>query len=277
MNSIIKSNCKRGFDISKKTLFFLERTGSIILEKMYRIGLSFLMLLEAIYCFRYAFSKRNINDTLSHLYMVGIKSLLVISVVALFTGMILALQTGLELQRYGQQNLIGSAVAVSVIREMGPFMTGLIITASVGSSIAAQLGTMTVSDEVNALEIMGINTKRYLVMPRIFSLTIMTPFITLYTNILAIMGGALVGYTQLNVEFTSYFQNALNFTDIKDLYVGLFKAIVFGLIIGTVACHQGFSAKNGASGVGRVTRRAVIISFLLILIIGYIITRLFYI
>ena len=277
MNSIIKSNRKRGFDISKKTLFFLERTGSIILEKMYRIGLSFLMLLEAIYCFRYAFSKRNINDTLSHLYMVGIKSLLVISVVALFTGMILALQTGLELQRYGQQNLIGSAVAVSVIREMGPFMTGLIITASVGSSIAAQLGTMTVSDEVNALEIMGINTKRYLVMPRIFSLTIMTPFITLYTNILAIMGGALVGYTQLNVEFTSYFQNALNFTEIKDLYVGLFKAIVFGLIIGTVACHQGFSAKNGASGVGRVTRRAVIISFLLILIIGYIITRLFYI
>ena len=277
MNRIIKSKRKRGFDISKKTLFFLERVGSIILEKMYRIGLSFLMLLEAIYCFRYAFSKRNINDTLSHLYMVGIKSLLVISVVALFTGMILALQTGLELQRYGQQNLIGSAVAVSVIREMGPFMTGLIITASVGSSIAAQLGTMTVSDEVNALEIMGINTKRYLVMPRIFSLTIMTPFITLYTNILAIMGGALVGYTQLNVEFTSYFQNALNFTDIKDLYVGLFKAIVFGLIIGTVACHQGFSAKNGASGVGRVTRRAVIISFLLILIIGYIITRLFYI
>ena len=277
MNSIIKSNRKRGFDISKKTLFFLERIGSIILEKIYRIGLSFLMLLEAIYCFRYAFSKRNINDTISHLYMVGIKSLLVISVVALFTGMILALQTGLELQRYGQQNLIGSAVAVSVIREMGPFMTGLIITASVGSSIAAQLGTMTVSDEVNALEIMGINTKRYLVMPRIFSLTIMTPFITIYTNILAIMGGALVGYTQLNVEFTSYFQNALNFTDIKDLYVGLFKAIVFGLIIGTVACHQGFSAKNGASGVGRVTRRAVIISFLLILIIGYIITRLFYI
>lgn len=277
MNRIIKSKRKRGFDISKKTLFFLERTGSIILEKMYRIGFSFLMLLEAIYCFRYAFSKRNINDTLSHLYMVGIKSLLVISVVALFTGMILALQTGLELQRYGQQNLIGSAVAVSVIREMGPFMTGLIITASVGSSIAAQLGTMTVSDEVNALEIMGINTKRYLVMPRIFSLTIMTPIITLYTNILAIMGGALVGYTQLNVEFTSYFQNALNFTDIKDLYVGLFKAIVFGLIIGTVSCHQGFSAKNGASGVGRVTRRAVIISFLLILIIGYIITRLFYI
>ena len=277
MNRIIKSKRKRGFDISKKTLFFLERVGSIILEKMYRIGLSFLMLLEAVYCFRYAFSKRNINDTLSHLYMVGIKSLLVISVVALFTGMILALQTGLELQRYGQQNLIGSAVAVSVIREMGPFMTGLIITASVGSSIAAQLGTMTVSDEVNALEIMGINTKRYLVMPRIFSLTIMTPFITLYTNILAIMGGALVGYTQLNVEFTSYFQNALNFTEIKDLYVGLFKAIVFGLIIGTVACHQGFSAKNGASGVGRVTRRAVIISFLLILIIGYIITRLFYI
>ena len=258
-------------------LNFFEKIGRILIQKMYRTGLSFLMLLEALYFFRYAFSKRNIKDTLNYLYIVAVKSLLVISVVALFTGMILALQTGLELQRYGQQHLIGAAVAVSVIREMGPFMTGLIITASVGSAIAAQLGTMTVSEEVNALEIMGINVKRFLVMPRIFALTIVMPFITFYTDIIAILGGALIGYTQLNVEFTSYFQNALNFTYIKDLYVGLFKALIFGLIIGTVSCYQGFSAKNGASGVGRVTRRAVIISFLLILIIGYIITRLFYI
>ena len=234
------------------------------------------MLLEALWYFRCALSKRNRKDTIEHLYLVGIKSLIVITVVALFTGMILALQTGLELQRYGQQVFIGSAVSISVIREMGPFMAGLIISASVGSAIAAQIGTMTVSEEVNALEIMGINTNRFLVMPRLFALFVMMPLITLYTDIVAILGGSVVGYTQLNVELIAYFNNALLFTGIKDLYVGLFKSLIFGLVIGTVACHQGFSAKNGAIGVGYVTRRTVVVSFLLILILGYIITRLFY-
>ena len=102
--------------------------------------------------------------------------------------MILAIQTGLELMRYGQQVFIGSAVAVSVIREMGPFMTGLIIAASVGSSMAAQVGTMTISEEVSALEVMGINTNRFLVMPRLVALVIMMPLLTVYTDILAILG-----------------------------------------------------------------------------------------
>ena len=144
------------------------------------------MLLEALWYFRCALSKRNRKDTIEQLYLVGIKSLIVITVVALFTGMILALQTGLELQRYGQQVFIGSAVSISVIREMGPFMAGLIISASVGSAIAAQIGTMTVSEEVNALEIMGINTNRFLVMPRLFALFVMMPLITLYTDIVAL-------------------------------------------------------------------------------------------
>ena len=144
----------------------VRRLGSGTLQKFYRVGHAFFMLLEAIWYFRCALSKRNRMDTITQLYLVGIKSIGVITVVALFTGMILALQTGLELMRYGQQVFIGSAVAVSVIREMGPFMAGLIIAASVGSSMAAQVGTMTVSEEVSALEVMGINANRFLVMPR---------------------------------------------------------------------------------------------------------------
>ncbi len=234
------------------------------------------MMIQAILYFRFAFSKRNRIDTTSQLYLVGVKSFFLISVVGLFTGMILALQTGLELQRYGQQVYIGSAVAIVVTREMGPFMAGLIISASVGSAMAAQLGTMTVSEEVNALEVMGIDTRRYLVMPRIIALAFMMPIITLYIDIVAIIGGAIVGNTQLNIDPIAYFNNALLFASAKDLYVGLFKALIFGLVIGTVACHQGFSAKNGAIGVGYVTRRAVVTCFVLILILGYILTRLFY-
>jgi len=191
--------------------------------------------------------------------------------------MILALQTGLELRRFGQEVSIGTAVTVVMIREMGPFMTGLIIAASVGSAIAAQLGTMAVSEEISALEVMSINPNRFLVMPRLAALAIMMPILTVYTNLLGILGGGIVGSTQLGVDFYAYIDNATRYAENKDLYVGLLKAVIFGIIIATVACFQGLSTREGAVGVGRATRQTVIISFLLILVVGYIITRLFYI
>jgi len=253
-----------------------QRLGERILQLFGHAGRALFMLLEATYFIRYAGSKRNRHDVALQLYITGIKSLAVITVVALFTGMILALQTGLTLRDYGQEVYIGSAVAITMIREMGPFMTGLIIAASVGSAIAAQIGTMAVSEEIAALEVMSINPYRFLVMPRLVALTVMMPVLTVYTNVLGILGGAVVGTTQLGVSVPAYMDNATEFATNKDLYVGLFKAYIFGIIITTVACHQGFITRDGAVGVGRATRRAVIISFLVILVVGYMITRLFY-
>jgi phospholipid/cholesterol/gamma-HCH transport system permease protein len=235
-----------------------------------------LMLLSAFVYTPRMFSKRMRHEVLYQLFLTGIKSLGVITVVAMFTGMILALQTGLELRRFGQEVNIGTAVCVVMMREMGPFMTALIIAASVGSAIAAQLGTMVVSEEIAALEIMSIDPVRFLVMPRLVALGVMLPVLTVYTNIIGVVGGAIVGYTQLGVSLTAYFDNATRYAENKDLYVGLFKAFLFGLIICTVACHQGFSTTEGAVGVGRSTRRTVIISFLTILVVGYMVTRLFY-
>lgn len=254
-----------------------QRVGGRVLQLLHDTGHGMFMLFEAVWFVRFAFGKRSRLETATQMYITGIKSLAVITVVALFTGMILALQTGLELRRYGQEVYIGSAVAVSMIREMGPFMTGLIIAASVGSAIAAQLGTMTVSEEIAALEVMSINPNRFLVMPRLVALCVMMPILTVYTNILGIMGGAVVGATQLGVSVASYMDNATEFATNKDLYVGLFKAFIFGIIITTVSCHQGFMTTEGAVGVGKATRRSVIISFLVILIVGYMITRMFYI
>ena len=161
-------------------------------------------------------------------------------------------------------------------REMGPCMTGLVIAASVGSAIAAQMGTMAVSEEIAALDVMSIDPLRYLMMPRLVALAFMMPLLTVYTNLLGIFGGALVGATQLGISHEAYFDNAFRYAEAKDLYVGLFKAFLFGLIIVTVACYQGFAATEGAVGVGRATRRTVIVSFLLILVVGYFVTRLFY-
>lgn len=254
-----------------------ERIGERVLDVFHNTGHALFMLLEATYFSRYVFSKRNRGEIATQMYVTGIKTLAVITVVALFTGMILALQTGLTLRDIGQEVYIGSAVAVSMIREMGPFMTGQIIAASVGSAIAAQIGTMTVSEEIAALEVMSINPNRFLVMPRLVALVVMMPILTVYTNILGIMGGALVGATQLGVSVQAYMDNATQFTTNKDLYVGLFKSFVFGIVIATVACHQGFVTREGAVGVGKATRRSVIISFLIIIVLGYIITRLFYV
>jgi phospholipid/cholesterol/gamma-HCH transport system permease protein len=247
-----------------------------VLNLLHNTGNAVFMLLEAIWFVQFAFGKRSRNETTTQMYITGVKSLAVITVVALFTGMILALQTGLELRRFGQEVYIGSAVTVSMIREMGPFMTGLIIAASVGSAIAAQLGTMVVSEEIAALEVMSINPNRFLVMPRLVALAIMMPILAVYTNILGILGGSLVGATQLGVSVQAYMDNATEFATNKDLYVGLLKAFIFGIIITTVSCHQGFMTTEGAVGVGKSTRRSVIISFLVILVVGYMVTRFSY-
>ena len=257
-------------------LHSFRRLGCLILLACHDVGNALIMTGSALLFTRTLWRPRARRELVSQLYITGIKSLGVITVVAFFTGMILALQTGLELRRFGQEVNIGTAVTVVMVREMGPFMTGLIIAASVGSAIAAQLGTMTVSEEVAALEVMSINPNRFLVMPRLVALLIMMPILTVYTNLLGIVGGGIVGSTQLDISFPAYLDNATRFAENKDLYVGLFKAVIFGGIISSVACFQGLSTTEGAVGVGRATRQTVIVSFLLMLIVGYIVTRLFY-
>ncbi len=210
------------------------------------------------------------------LYICGIESLPVITVVALFTGMILAFQTGIELRRYNQEVYIGSAVMVSMLREMGPFITGLILGACVGSAMAAQLGTMTVNDEIAALETMSIDPVRFLVTPRLAAMMIMTPILSFYTCMIGSLGGGLIGATQLNVPWEQYKYAALEFARTKELFVGLLKALMYGVIIATVSCNEGLTTTQGAVGVGQATRRAVIVSFLLVLIVGYFVTRFFY-
>ncbi len=252
--------------VGRSTVFAFRRTGQ-----------AFLLLLSSIVAMRFMFTKRSRHEIVVQMFVFGIKSLGVITVVALFTGMILALQTGIELRKFNQEVNIGTAVMVSMLREMGPFMTGLILAACVGSAIAAQLGTMVVSEEIAALEIMSIDPVRYLVMPRMVAMAVMTPALAFYTCIMGVIGGGVVGMTQLGVSWGNYIDNATRFADIKDLYVGVLKSFMFGIIITIVACQEGFSTTQGAVGVGYATRQAVITSFLLILIVGYFVTRMFYV
>jgi len=254
----------------------LGRIGRRVLFILRDIGRAVMLLGSALLGVRFVLRRRSRQEVVSQMFVYGVRSLGVITVVALFTGMVLALQTGIELRKFSQEVNIGTAVMVSMMREMGPFMTGLILAACVGSAMAAQLGTMTVSEEIAALEMMSIDPVRFLVMPRLVAMTIMTPLLAFYTCIMGVVGGGVVGMTQLGVSWTAYIENATRYADLKDLYVGMLKAGLFGVIITIVSCHEGFAATEGAVGVGYATRRAVIVCFLLILVVGYFVTRMFY-
>ena len=215
-------------------------------------------------------------DLFRQLYATGIRTLPVITVVSLFMGMILALQVGIELARFNQETYLGAAVMVTLLREMGAFCCGICLAACVGSAIAAELGTMKVNDEIDALVILRISPMRFLAAPRVLALVLMAPVLAFYCCILGAVGGGVVGATQLNVDFQQYMTGALWMSEAKDLYVGLLKAMVFGFLVGVISVSEGLGTTLGATGVGKSTQRAVIVSFLAILISGYMVTRLFY-
>lgn len=235
------------------------------------------ILCSSIFYFPHVLANRDGRAALfKHLYNTGIRTLPVVSVVSLFTGMILSLQVGIELSRFNQEMHLGAAVMLSLMREMGPFSCGMCLAACVGSAIAAELGTMKVNDEIAALEIASIHPVRFLASPRIFALVLMAPLLAFFCSVVGTMGGAIVGLTQMNVDFRQYMASAMSMADAKDLYVGLCKATVFALLIGVASVTEGFNTSLGATGVGKSTQRSVILSFLLILVSGYVITRIFY-
>lgn len=215
-------------------------------------------------------------DLFAQLYATGIRTLPVLTVVSFFMGMILSLQVGLELARFNQEIYLGAAVMLTLVREMAAFSAGICLAACVGSAIAAEIGTMKVNDEIDALTIMDIPPMRFLAAPRVLALLMMSPLLAFYCIIVGAVGGGVVAETQLEVDFSQYVSSALSIVVVKDLYVGLAKAAVFGLLIGTISVAVGFKTTLGATGVGKATQRSVIASFLAILISGYMITRLCY-
>ena len=254
----------------------VQRIGQWFISVIAETGRAAAICIGAIAAMRHAHEPRMRREIVRQMHVCAVKSLPVVSVVAFFIGMILALQIGIELRTYNQEALTGAAVMASMLREMGPFMAGLVLAASVGAAMAAQVGTMMVNEEIAALEIMDIDPVRFLVMPRMAAMALAVPMMSFYTCALGVLGGAVVSHTQLAVPWVSYFRNAMDFASTKALYVGLFKAFLFGFVIVTVSCYEGFRTEHGAVGVGMATRRSVVSNFRLILEVGYFVTRLFY-
>ncbi len=237
-------------------------------------GFTVLLFFKTLYYLRHAWFRR--AEILRQMYNAGVRTFTVITVVALFTGMILTLQTGLGLKDFNMEDTIGNVVIATLTREMGPFSAAIILIAAVGSAMAAEIGTMKVSEEIDALELMSISPVGYLVMPRVVALTVMLPVATVYVNTLGVVGGAIIASTHVGVPWAVFYEHVLESLWFKPTYVGLFKAFVFGIIISSVSCAHGLRAQNGALGVGRATRNSVVASFLLVLIVGYFVTDIFF-
>ncbi len=254
----------------------IEGLGSFLIQASESSGFGLRLLGRTVAALPAAATPRRTRDVLDLLFGYSVSALPVVIVVSVFVGMILALNFLISVESIGIERTVGRVVAVSMVREMGPFMTALILAASLGSGIAAEIGSMRVSEEIDALEIMSISPVRFLVLPRVVTMILLCPVMTAFAAVLGILGGASIGYFQYEISWATFENDALELLTFKDVYTGMLKSAVFGATIGVVGCTQGLLARGGATGVGAVTRRSVVVSFLLCLIFGYVITWIFF-
>ncbi|MCF7873021.1 MAG: ABC transporter permease [Candidatus Omnitrophica bacterium] len=207
---------------------------------------------------------------------VGLRSALIVFFVTIFTGIVLAMQSAYQLEQMGATIYVASLVAVSLTRELSPVLVGLVIAGRVGSAITAEIGSMKVSEQIEALNIMAINPVRFLAVPKFIALFFMQPCLTILGNISGMLGGYLVGITSLGLRSSLYIQTTFKYLELKDIYTGLSKSFVFGIIIALIGCYQGFNTKGGAEGVGKATTKSVVISFILIILADCVLTAMFY-
>jgi phospholipid/cholesterol/gamma-HCH transport system permease protein len=249
--------------IGRAFLDFLAATGSLV---------SF-ALLAVWYGIRPPYYPRLI---LRQMVEIGYYSLPVVGLTALFTGMVLALQTYTGFSRFAAESAIPNVVVLSVTRELGPVIAGLMVAGRIGAAIAAEIGTMRVTDQIDALTTLSTNPYRYLVAPRLLAGLTMLPVLVLVADIIGVFGGFLVSSYKLDFNQASYIQRTVDFMQNKDVVAGLVKAAAFGFIIALMGCYNGYHSRGGAQGVGSATTYAVVSASILILVFDYVLTEAFF-
>lgn len=223
-----------------------------------------------VYIFRGNVERRNVVEQMLE---VGVRSFPVIALTSVFTGMVMALQTGAAFRNiFNEPVYVGSVVGFAIVKELGPVLTSIVISGRVGAAIAAELGSMKVTEQLDALYTLGTNPVKYLAVPRFIANLVMLPILALCANIIGIVGGMLVTVYKWGVPSTVYWDDILDHMDTGDLMHGLIKSVAFALIIVSVSCYKGFSCEGGAEGVGKTTTSAVMISMVMILVSDYFIS-----
>lgn len=246
---------------------FIELIGRIVVKFSEELGRIMLLLCSTIK--QLLLPPFELKSTFKQIVEVGIRSMPVVLITAVFTGMVLALQSYTGFKRFNAEVLVGTVVALSMTRELGPVLTGLIVAGRAGAAMAAELGTMRVTEQIDALETLATNPVKYLVVPRFVAGMIILPCLTVIADLIGIIGGYLVAVGLLGANSTVYWRRTWDYLEIDDIYNGIIKACFFGASIAIISCYKGFYTKGGAEGVGKATTGAVVISSMTILISDY--------
>jgi phospholipid/cholesterol/gamma-HCH transport system permease protein len=251
---------------------FINSIGSFTLKISELTGRFALFFFQAI---RVAFTTRlRLVKTFEQMNRIGVESFTIVVLTGTFTGMVFALQSYIGFQRVGGEQFIGAVVALGMIRELGPVLTGLMVTGRAGSAIAAEIGTMRITEQLDALTTLRINVFQYLVVPRIIASTIIVPCLTIFAMIFGIAGGYVVCVHVLQLSPEDYMSSMRSYGELADIRGGLTKSCVFGVILSWVGTYKGYYTSGGARGVGIATTQAVVLASIMILISNYFLTKL---
>jgi phospholipid/cholesterol/gamma-HCH transport system permease protein len=249
--------------LGRTTLDFMATVGGLARFAIRSVG----------HCFMPAFYPR---QTIRQFVDIGYYSLPVVGLTALFTGMVLALQSHTGFARFDAESAIPTVVVLSITRELGPVMAGLMVAGRIGAAIAAELGTMRVTEQIDALTTLSTNPYKYLIAPRLIAATLVLPLLVLVGDIIGVFGGFLVSVYDLKFNAANYISQSWQYLEHRDVTSGLWKSAAFGFIIALMGCYQGFNSKGGAQGVGAATTNAVVSASILILITDYLMAGLFF-
>ncbi|MEE2695166.1 MAG: ABC transporter permease [Pseudomonadota bacterium] len=252
----------------------LKKTGDLIFSFFHTIGEIIEFFLD---CVKFSITEKfYFQIFLKQFVKIGFNSLPVVGLTSIFTGMVLALQSYTGFSRFSAESAIPNVVVLSITRELAPVLAGLMVAGRSGAAIAAEIGTMKVTEQIDALKTLSTNPYNYLIIPRILAGIISLPMLVFIGDIIGVLGGYLICTGLLNFNPTVYLQNTFNFVQFIDVFSGLVKASVFGFLITFMGCYHGFNAKGGAQGVGQSTTYSVVSSSILILLMNYIITSFFF-
>lgn len=251
---------------------FLTLAGHQVISFLDYMGDMTFFFMEA--CRSLVFPPWFLRETIAQMYHLGVKSLALVLVAAFALGMVLAMQGLKVLSWFGAANYIATLVAMSMVRELGPIIAGIMLAARGGAGMGAELGSMRVTSQIDALTVSAVNPIKFLVVTRILACILILPLLTVFANIIGILGGMVIGITQAGMSANTYYYLTLKFLNLKDVLPGIGKTLVFGLIIGTVGCYHGYNTQQGTFGVGQSTKTAVVVSVLFILISDVFLTKL---
>lgn len=249
--------------VGRATLELFEYAGGITLLSAESLGFMARMRIR-------------LAETVSQCFLLGVGSLVIVLLTSLFTGMVISLESAQQAVQYGVGTLVGGAVAYASVRELGPMLTAVVVAGRVGAAIAAEIGSMVVTEQIDALRSMGLEPSRFLVVPRLLAMLIMLPLLTIFADVVSIVGGMWVAQTYAHISAETFLSSARQTIDFEDVLKGLLKTLVFALIIAMVGAYQGLRTRGGAAGVGQSTTGSVVLSIILIFIANFVLSLLLF-